>query len=65
MMPVAFKVAVRRGQVEISAIKQSPRGTRYLAGRQLIDTMGKSREQFQEDVLAAIEALAPGYPKNN
>lgn len=63
-LPVAFKVEMKPGRVVISAMKQSARGTRYLAGRQIVETQGKSREQFRADVLKAIQSLAPGYPTN-
>jgi hypothetical protein len=62
-LPVGFRIDISKESIRLSALKQSARGTRYLAQTAVISKEGKTKEQLTEEIEATWFKIAPNYPK--
>lgn len=63
-LPIGFRIEVKGDFMRLSALGQSPRGTRYIQDQVKISKAGKTKEQFTQEVEDAIFKMNPGYPRD-
>lgn len=65
MRVTGIRVDIKQDEAIITALGQSPRGTRVRLKRAVAKGKRESREIFQENVLKAIKEVLPSKPSVN
>lgn len=57
--PVAIRLDFRKGEVTVSALRQSARGTKFRSGHVKFKADKKDKEAFQRELKKALDELYP------
>lgn len=62
MKIVAVRVELKRGDVEVTTIGSSPRGTKVRLSSKVVRGVRGDREAFEANLARAVNELLPGRP---